>query len=86
MPRQEDDFGDAKSLRLEAVRQARRLWHVLGRFVVRKSDATKADAFCERCNMLAIVNTNPDGSLPSIYGHALLRRCRPRDKKEGGHA
>ena len=75
MRRQDDEFGDARALRSEATRKPTRLGHTLRPFVVRIADATKADAFCERCNLLAVVNTSTDGPLPSTYGRALKQRC-----------
>ena len=73
--RQVDDFSDLRELRAQAQTRATHLGHTLRKFVVRRNDPTKADAFCATCNALAVINTDPDRHLPAAYGHALTDRC-----------
>ena len=75
-----DCFGELSERKRVARRAAERLGHSLRTWHRRPNDpAGRWNAFCERCNMLAVVCVEaPEGFDSPTYGSALRETCRPR--------
>lgn len=74
-----DDFGELSERKRKARRAAERLGHSLRTWHRRPNDpAGRWNAFCERCNLLAVVCVEAPEGLSMTYGSALRETCRPR--------
>lgn len=75
-----DDFGELSKRKRDARRAAEALGHSLRTWHRRPNDpAGRWNAFCERCNRLAVTCVEaPEGFQSATYGSALRERCESR--------
>jgi len=73
-----DDFNELPEHKRRAREQSAQLGHQLGPWHRRRSDpAGRWNAYCSRCNAMAVVGVEPaPGVGKFIYGHALEVACR----------
>lgn len=76
-----DDFGELAERKRLARRTAERLGHSLRTWHRRPNDPEgRWNAFCERCNRLAVTCVEaPEGFPSASYGSALRETCKRRE-------
>lgn len=71
-----DDFGELPALKRRAQAMAENNHHRLHDFHLRPNDDTKLSAYCERCGGMVVINLEPSGELPPLYGPVLRTLCK----------
>lgn len=71
-----DEFGELRGRKRDARAKATKKGHVLMSWHKRPNDpAGRWNAFCDRCNRVVVVATEPPVGLDVIYGTAITETC-----------